>query len=268
MKQLLVILFILTLTISLYAQVPLNWTRDEINPGDDFTLDADESFKTEGMKSLHMRLRSGAVPYLVSDVFYITPGAEYDFSIDVYDNDTSGQVKVYADFYDTYGFNIFGQPPVFSADSSAWQTISWQGTIPTQAVVGYILVKFYCQPDLYHFVKEADVWLDNVQFIQAGGTNLATNGGFEAWNVGIDEPGKNYELAVFPNPAKEFFDIVIPENIAGISITDFAGREVIKADISGKTQIRLDISSWTEGIYFIKATFKDRIVLTRKLIVL
>ena len=264
MKQLLVILFILTLTISLYAQVPLNWTRDEINPGDDFTLDADESFKTEGMRSLHMRLHSGAVPYLVSDVFYITPGAEYDFSIDVYDNDTSGQVKVYADFYDTYGFNIFGQPPVFSADSSAWQTISWQGTIPTQAVVGYILVKFYCQPDLYHFVKDADAWLDHVQFRQSGGDNLVTNGGFEEWNVGLDEPCEANQLSIYPNPAKDLVNIDFSGNIHEIFISDVTGRAVLNLVDNGQGLFQVDLTSWNKGIYMISAVKDGNKVFSKK----
>ena len=267
LKHLAISLYLTIISLTLLAQSPINWTLDEINPGEDFTLTQDESFFTEGLKSLHMQLNSGAVPYLVSDVFYITPGAEYEFSIDIFDNDTSGQIKVYADFYDTYGFNIFGQPPVFSADSSQWQTISWLGTIPTQAVVGYILVKFYCQPDLYHFTKQADAWLDNVQFKQAGGENLVANGGFEEWNVGLEEPVKNEQISVYPNPAGNYAMINIDENIQEIVIADLTGRIVLKLEHPGQKQVRLDLTGWNKGIYFITTVQDGNKVFTKKLAV-
>jgi hypothetical protein len=252
-----------------FTQLPMNWTRDEINPGEDFTLSPDESFFTEGLKSLHLQLNSGAVPYLVSEVFYITPGEAYEFSVDVFDNDTAGQVKIYADFYDTYGFNIFGQPPVFSADSADWQTISWQGTVPSQSVVGYILIKFYTQPDLYHFIKQANAWIDNVRFEQSPGVNLVTNGGFEDWNVGIEENGNVYEaLSVYPNPAKDFIHIDLPGNFTEIIVSDITGREIHREDLSGRNQIQVDVNGWHEGIYIINSVLDNRIVSTQKLIVL
>jgi hypothetical protein len=186
MKQYLSTLFII-LTCGLSAQIPLNWTRDEINPGEDFTIMPDELFLTHGWKSCHLQLNSGSVPYLKSDVFFITPGAEYEFSFDVLDNDTAGQVKIYADFYDVYGFDVFGQQPVYSVDSAEWQTVSWTGTIPMQAAVGYVLIKFYNQPDPYQFTKTAHIWLDNFVFRENGGNNLILNGSFEEWIVGVDE---------------------------------------------------------------------------------
>ena len=82
MKLFIFILFLFTINV-ISAQSPVNWTRDEINPGEDFTLSADGSVFTEGLKSCHLQLNSGSVPYLKSDVFYIIPGAEYEFSFDV-----------------------------------------------------------------------------------------------------------------------------------------------------------------------------------------
>jgi hypothetical protein len=245
----------------------MNWTRDEINPGEDFTLVADESFFTEGARSLKMTLHTGAVPYLVSDVFYITPGAEYEFSIDVFDNDTSGQVKVYADFYDTYGFNIFGQPPVFSADSSQWQTISWQGTVPAQAVVGYILVKFYCQPDLYHFVKEAEAWIDDVRFVQQGGFNLVANGGMEEWNVGVEETGNEDQLSIYPNPAREHVTIDFPKNSGEIVISDITGRIFFQLQHPGQGPFQVDLTGWNVGMYLVSVIQDGKMVFVNKLAV-
>jgi hypothetical protein len=249
-------LILIFFPIFLNAQSPMNWTRDEINPGEDFTLTPDESLFTEGMKSMHMQLNSGAVPYLVSDVFYITPGADYEFSIDVFDNDTAGTIKVYADFYDTYGFNVFGHAPLYSEDSSEWQTISWQGTLPAQAVVGYILIKFYNQPDPYHFTRKADIWIDNVQFIQPGIENLVLNGGFENWNVGIDENVLS-ALSLYPNPSKDYINIDLPEKPEEIFITDLTGKEILRVNHISDRSIRIDVSNYTPGLFFISVLLED-----------
>jgi hypothetical protein len=249
------------------AQSPLNWTLDEINPGEDFTLAPDETSLSEGAMSCHMQLHSGAVPYLVSDVYYVTPGAAYEFSFDVLDNDTAGQVKVYADFYDAYGFDIFGEAPVFSSDSSGWQTISWEGTVPSQAVVGYVLIKFYCQPDLYNFTRTANIWIDNIRFRDAGGNNLVANGGFESWNVGVEDyrvkPGA---LTIYPNPAVDFVNIELPGEAKTLVISDLTGREIYRESLTGATNFRLNVRNYPNSIYQVQAILLDGSVLSKKFI--
>ncbi len=267
MKQ---IFFILLFFINsaIMAQSPLNWTRDEINPGEDFTLTADGSVFTEGLKSCHLQLNSGSVPYLRSDVFYITPGVEYEFSFDVFDNDTAGQVKVYADFYDVYGFDIFGEPPVFSIDSSEWQTMGWTGTVPLEAAVGYILVKYYNQPDLYNFTKTAHTWLDNFRFSENGGDNLVVNGGFEEWLVGVDETGiKEEMMSVYPNPAAEIVTIRIAGETDFITINDIAGREVLRINSDRQEIIQADISHLQKGLYFVRCFQSGNLIIASKLLI-
>jgi len=267
MKLLVTFFILILIDFATQAQVPINWTLDEINPGEDFTLMPDGSFFSEGMKACHMQLNSSAVPYLISDVYYITPGAEYEFSFDVFDNDTAGQVKVYADFYDTYGFDIFGQPPVFSSDSSGWQTISWVGAVPGQAVVGFVRIKFYCQPDLYDFNQTAHVWIDNISYRETGGNNLVTNGGFEEWAVGIDESGNTERpLSIYPNPASDFVNIPVTGSSEVIIISDLMGREVLKMNTSGNEILHVDLRLLTEGLYIITVTLGNDTVLTGKLL--
>jgi hypothetical protein len=259
--------FMVYLPLAIYGQVPLNWTRDEINPGEDFTLSPDDTVFTEGLQSLHMSLNTAAVPYLISDVYYILPGAEYDFSIDVFDNDTAGQVKIYADFYDTYGFNVYGKPPVFSSDSSDWQTISWHDTVPSQAVVGYVMIKFQTQPDLYHFTRRANIWIDNARF-QQNDINLVLNGGFEFWDLGTKENGDpETSLEIYPNPANDYANLKLPEDISSVSVTDFSGKEIfIKKDNLNET-LCLDVKHWPSGIYFINAVSENGSGTTSKLII-
>ena len=251
-----------------FAQDPINWTRDEINPGEDFTISQDESLYTEGTKSCHSQLNSGAAPYLVSDVYYVTPGEEYEFSLDVFDSDTAGQVKVYCDFFDMFGFNIFGQPPVFSIDSSSWQTISWGGVVPDQAVVGYVLLKFYGQPDLYNFTKTAHIWIDNIKFVDAAEFNLLANGGFEEWNVDVNEmPGQKGMISIYPNPAAGFVNIELEAEAEYISISDISGREVLKYDAFGKGIVQADVNQLQIGIYIVRAILQNKSVVAKKLLI-
>lgn len=251
-----------------YSQVPLNWTRDEINPGEDFTLSQDDTFFTEGLKSMRVELNSNAVPYFYSDVFYISPGAAYEFSIDVFDHDTAGQVKIYADFYDTYGFNIYDHPPVFSADSSAWQNYRWEGVIPVEAVVGYVLIKFYCQPDLYHFMKNAEIWIDNVQFKTEGGENLVSNGGLENWNVGLVEKAEEYiSLSIYPNPAKDFIMVETPDKTDEVRICNFMGKEMINQKVYAQGKIKINIEDLADGLYFVSCITEKGPVQSSRLII-
>jgi hypothetical protein len=267
MKNILAIAVIF-LSFPVLSQVPLNWTRDEVNPGEDFTLTPDGSVFSEGLKSCHMQLNSGSIPYLESDVFYISPGAPYVFSFDVFDNDTAGQVKVYADFYDVYGFNVFGEAPFLSADSSEWQSVSWTGTVPAQAAVGYVLIKFYNQPNPYSFTKTAHIWLDNFQYRQDGGDNLIVNGGFEDWLVGVDEPGREEGfLAVYPNPASNIMNIRNPGETDFITVNDIAGREVLRIYSEGQDIIRADISHLPTGFYIVTAIQKNHPPVASKLLI-
>jgi hypothetical protein len=265
MKLITIFLFLLTAS-GLQAQTPYNWTIDEINPNEDLMLYADQSVFTDGLKSCRLQLNSGAVPYLISMVYNVSPGAAYAFSIDVLDNDTAGQLKVYADFYDSYGFNIFGHSAVFSADTSEWQTISWEDTIPDQAVTGYVLIKFYCEPDLYHFTIPARAWIDNVQFRQAGGANLVANGSFEEWIVGVDEHGSDKSpLTVYPNPAGDFVNIDLPDDAQVIIISDLTGRVVLRSNVEGREKIQVDLNKLSAGLYLTEVKIDNGSFLSGKL---
>lgn len=268
MKIIATLTSLLLIATNMHAQIPLNWTIDEINPNEDVTLYPDESFFSDGLKSCHLQLNSGAVPYLVSEVYYVAPGEAYEFSFDVFDNDTAGQVKVYADFYDTYGFNIFGQPPVFSSDSSEWQAISWEGVIPDQAVVGYVLIKFYNEPDLYNFTRTAHIWIDDIQFRQSGGDNLVANGSFEEWVVGVDEKGNDDNLVlIYPNPAKEVINLKLARATKCIAISDLMGREVLMLSLSPNNYNQINISMLPEGIYLLSAVLENDRIIQSKLVV-
>jgi len=249
-----------------HCQIPANWTIDEVNPGEDVIIQSDGALFTEGSKSCHIQLTDGFTPYLISDIFFVLPGVDYRFSIDVMDNDSAGQVKVYADFYDAYGFNVFGEPPVFSVDTNIWQTIAWKGTIPAQAVVGYILIKFYCQPELYTFTDPADIWLDNIQFLEGEGNNLVTNGGFEDWVVGTSDLNTiEHTFIIYPNPAKDFTNIKAPDEFKYITLTDLAGRPLFEIQSRNSQNQTISLTDLESGMYIITLTFLDNNQISRLL---
>jgi hypothetical protein len=266
MKKLLPVLFVL-LAAAATAQVPMNWSIDEVNIGQDITLSTDEELFTEGARSCHMQLNSGAVPYLVSDRFNVTAGTSYAFSIDVLDNDTTGQIKVYADFFDEVGNMVFGDDPEFSVNSAEWSTIQWQGTIPPNAVEGYVLIKFYCEPELTKFIDTAHVRVDNCKFLDQGGSNLFINGGFEQWAVGVEEPSFVAASArIFPNPAGDFVTVRTAENADLLQVFDLSGRMLMKEPMAGRSEIKLNLQGLPEGFYTL-ALFKGRsLVASAKLI--
>ena len=166
-------------TIALNAQEPLNWYIDTPDPGD-LSLAPNSEFFTQGDKSCEMTLHTSNVPYFKSDNYNVNEGANYSFSIDVLDNDTRGRLKIYAEFYDASGNDIYGESPVYSEDSPDWQTITWSAVVPAEAVEGYVWIKFYTQDD---FVDMAVILVDNAEFIENGGENIVENGGYELWNI-------------------------------------------------------------------------------------
>ncbi len=254
----------------LFAQVPLNWTVDELNPGQDITLSPDEIFIKEGARSCHMQLNSGEVPYLISESYNVTAGRAYQFSMEVYDNDTLGQIRIYADFHDILGNDVFGEAPVFSADSSGWQYIGWEGTVPAEAVTGYVLIKYFCQPGLNTFINTANVWIDDTRFQEQGGGTLVANGGFEEWNVGWEETDPVIRLSIFPNPVEDYLYFLSGSDFDRLFIRDVTGKQLLDQTIEGSNvksiPQKVDVSLLTRGIYILTFRFSDGRVESLKMV--
>ena len=235
-----------------FSQVPVNWNIDEVNPGNDITLVADAEKFTEGSYSCRMQLNSGAVPYLLTDKFEVNPGENYQFSIDVFDNDTVGQLKVYCDFFDAIGNNVFGEQPVLSENSEEWQTIQWTGMVPPDAVQGYVLIKFYCEPNPTTFIDTALAWVDNCLYAEEGGSNLVVNGGFEEWAVGVENhPGVTDAFQLYPNPAVDYVYVNASVNFDLVRISDMSGKIILEKEMTGP-RCKLDVAPLPSGIYIVQ----------------
>ncbi|MCF8364234.1 MAG: T9SS type A sorting domain-containing protein [Bacteroidales bacterium] len=169
----------MVLAINVSAQVPTNWFIDTPSPGD-ISLAPNTEFFTEGVQSCRLTLYTANVPYFISDNFAVNMGADYTFSLDVLDNDSRGRLKIYADFYDVDGNDIYGEAPIYTEDNPDWQTITWSAVVPDGAVFGYVWIKFY---DTDGFIDEAIAYVDNASFVESGGTNVVVNGGYESWST-------------------------------------------------------------------------------------
>jgi len=267
MKQLLLPVLLVLLTVATTAQVPMNWYVDEVHPGQDITLNTDEETFTDGARSCRMQLNSGAVPYLVSNRFSVAPGTAYSFSIQALDNDTTGQIRVYADFFDEVGNMVFGEDPKFSGNMEGWQSLGWQGTVPPTAVEGYILIKFYCEPELTKFIDTVRIWVDDVRFTDQEGNNLVVNGSFELWAVGVDEPNAvRAPISVYPNPTEGPITVSNTAMAGWIRIFDLMGKQVMDVRTGGNETIRMDLQALPQGLYTLAAFRENALVSSVKVI--
>jgi hypothetical protein len=263
-KFLLVLILIAFASSPVFSQdLPDGWYTDEVNPGEDIHLFQESEMVTEGMYSCKMVLLNGNpddVPYLLSNNFDVTEGEAYTFTLWYFDNDIRGELKVYADFYDAEGGDVYGEDPVFTSDGDVWQSITWTATVPTDAVEGYIWIKFYPIED--NFDTEAIIYVDGVSFV-VDETNLVANGGFELWGgVGVPESNSQVVIDVYPNPfTKEIY--ITGADFDRITVFNINGQKVLeKSLVNGQT---IELDQLSKGTYFLNVYRQDELIGTKKL---
>jgi len=259
--SLLSLLMFVLFSFQLNAQVTLQqWTTDEVNPGLDFSLQPEIDMVWEGEFSLKVTLLQAEVPYLFSALYDVNAGDSYNFSIRYMDNDPTVSIKVYAEFYDADGEDIFGEEPVFGEDGSDWQVIEWTGVVPDGAVSGYVWVKFY---DDDGFDGTGTVYLDDALFV-VDEQNLVPNFGFEAWDgLGVGEIQSVGSMQIYPNPASDFIQIS-GLDFDRVQIQNLLGQTVYSFDANSIENI--NIESLEEGIYLVSVLNNNQIVETKKLL--
>ena len=102
--------------------------------------------------------------------------------------------------------------------------------------------------------------------------------GFYIWKftrdwskVSVGEPlEKGSPPLIFPNPASDYIEITnyqLP--ITNISIYNMLGEEVFKQNInSNQNKIKIDVSSFTQGIYFCKVNLNGSIFAYKEFIII
>lgn len=81
-------------------------------------------------------------------------------------------------------------------------------------------------------------------------------------SVGVDEPVAAVAFTVFPNPAVDVLTIAVGTSTAkGVArVTDLSGKEVLRSTLD---QGRLDVSTLTNGIYFVEVPANGAVLTTR-----
>jgi hypothetical protein len=70
---------------------------------------------------------------------------------------------------------------------------------------------------------------------------------------------------IYPNPASEVLNIDFPKLEGRIFISDITGRTMMDVTFERETSTKIDVSSWSEGIYIITWMGKDNEIMTRRI---
>lgn len=84
--------------------------------------------------------------------------------------------------------------------------------------------------------------------------------------TGIKEISNNNAINIYPNPVSNFVTISSKESISHVNIYDFQGRIVQEYDFNGTTDIKLNVSDLSNGIYSIVANSTNGKSFSTKLI--
>lgn len=82
-------------------------------------------------------------------------------------------------------------------------------------------------------------------------------------SAGIKSNASIANLIVSPNPASSELYISSPSHFNHVQIVDALGKTVMNYDDNFTTQVKLDISSLSQGIYFVKANDGNNIILKK-----
>jgi hypothetical protein len=102
---------------------------------------------------------------------------------------------------------------------------------------------------------------------------------FNSWLetvVGIEERRSEPELLIYPNPASRYLKVVSRQSLAKscqpvkIIICNMLGIRFGEIDVSGQPSlsVKIDLSDYNPGIYFVTVVDKHAPVITRELIVI
>jgi hypothetical protein len=75
--------------------------------------------------------------------------------------------------------------------------------------------------------------------------------------IQLENQEKSKNLKVYPNPISEgAISIEISQYTEGVSIFNAIGQLVFQQQTKGQNMVQIDISTWAQGVYFVK-TSKD-----------
>jgi hypothetical protein len=85
--------------------------------------------------------------------------------------------------------------------------------------------------------------------------------------VGINEFGMtNVDLRILPNPANDFVTVTSRYDFEKIELLSITGQVLLTETVNSKSH-QLQLQNFAEGIYFIRITYPNGLINTKKLMV-
>jgi uncharacterized Ntn-hydrolase superfamily protein len=89
---------------------------------------------------------------------------------------------------------------------------------------------------------------------------------YDNWKTTIstEDLSLNHKPAIYPNPAKGWFSVILNEKVGKLDVFDLTGRRVFaKLILRGDNRI---VPALSNGVYFVRIMVDDRIVVTQRLV--
>ena len=204
---------------SLDAQ-PLHWWESSPDGWDPIVMRTEFDKVSEGNRSVMITFTETGTPYFVSDTFDVTANSAFSFSIDVLDNDPGMDVNQRVRFINAAGEGSNSSSPDYSLDNADFQTYTYTGTTPADAVKAYVIIRMY---DGVSWTGSGTYWLDNAVYTENAGNNLLVNGGFEEWPVPEFDPGSTL-VDWYESSPLEWEPITIEPELTSVSHGDVAAK--------------------------------------------
>ncbi|TVQ15197.1 MAG: T9SS C-terminal target domain-containing protein [Bacteroidetes bacterium] len=113
-------------------------------------------------------------------------------------------------------------------------------------------------PGIYPFSVSAPNHRDYNGFVQIHDEDVVFEVTLRPLETGITAPD-NPIVQIFPNPASETVNVVLPENSRHITFSDMHGRVLFSREKPEK-RLMIDLSGWDEGIYILQVLTRDGVV--------
>jgi hypothetical protein len=185
---------------------PLHWTENLYDPLKTSVIEKETVLKTEGMYSMKYTYTDPGIVLYESELFAVTPGLEWNFSVDYLDNDPSGVItaRVYFMINATTQVtpNSVGRfTTANTVDGASWQTLTLTGGttfVPANATLAYVAVRMSAAA-APAWTGTATFYADNLKFTQGAGstTNLIVNPGFENWAIAPGSTLPNWRESLY-----------------------------------------------------------------------
>ncbi|MBL1281091.1 MAG: T9SS type A sorting domain-containing protein [Fluviicola sp.] len=176
-----------------------------------------------------------------NDIFF-----NYWIDLDLNNSGTNDELRR----YDDLGFGSW------TLQFTATSAHPWDGQLWQQGSVNYTGQAFSLYAFQFGFVSNwtgtsFGVYIDDLQIT---GTSV----------VGIDElEQQNSKIIIYPNPSRGVFSLITEENVEKIEISDSKGKIVKTISNISQSQIEIDLSKQSKGVYLIKAVFNNQIITKR-----